>query len=583
MIYFNYLNFINRRFILLILFFFVLFSCADKKEAYLKLKMAEEFLFSKPDSSLSILQSIDDKLINTEVLRANYSLLYSVALDKNGIDLDNDSIISNATKYYIKYGNNLEKANLYYSLAKIKLNCNNNVEAVKMLLLAKDYSLKINDTKLKYLIYMNLAAVYFNQGHYNQALLLYNDCLLMCDNGTSEKANVYSYLAKTNYLLGNDSLALTYFTKANNLFYQIKDSANFLNTSNAIVAINLDSISNVSKVILNLKSNYIRYNNSSVPIRHYPLLARLYLKNNQLDSARHYALKYLNFSVGDIKNQCSTFALLSQIEKISLNYKLALNYNENYVNLLSIINRQDREKSVQNIEKAFNIKNLKERADALLKQKNFIHIISNLIFVILLLSILVIYLLGKRKLQKANKELYERDIMINDLNNTVNFLNREYQEVKLSFDKENVIENNFLLAFKNRINWLNNLMEIAYLNENTPKAFMLKFKEYVQALSIPNDGFSDIRYIANKMNNRFIDYLSTNFPQLTENDLDFCAMICMNFSANSMRLIYGHTNLTSIFNKRKRLREKLGINQSISLEKFLAERKQELFYTSYVN
>ena len=51
--------------------------------------------------------------------KAKYALLYSMALDKNYIDLQSDSIIAPAIKYYERHGSHEERFLCYYYRARI--------------------------------------------------------------------------------------------------------------------------------------------------------------------------------------------------------------------------------------------------------------------------------------------------------------------------------------------------------------------------------------------------------------------------------------------------------------------------------
>ena len=58
--------------------------------------------FTSPDQALVMLDSIDsDKLQDCD--RAKYYLLYYMAQDKSGLDVDNDSLIRIARDWYDKH------------------------------------------------------------------------------------------------------------------------------------------------------------------------------------------------------------------------------------------------------------------------------------------------------------------------------------------------------------------------------------------------------------------------------------------------------------------------------------------------
>lgn len=70
---------------------------------------AEAHLEMHPDSAFVALDSLDRSQLNTPELRARHALLYSIALEKCGISMMNDSIINIAVSYYSDKGDK-EKA-----------------------------------------------------------------------------------------------------------------------------------------------------------------------------------------------------------------------------------------------------------------------------------------------------------------------------------------------------------------------------------------------------------------------------------------------------------------------------------------
>lgn len=78
------------------------------------LDRAETCMAERPDSSLYLLRTLDKRHISGSLRKARYALLYSQALDKNYIDVDNDSLIRVAVDYYKGHGTSHEKALAYF-------------------------------------------------------------------------------------------------------------------------------------------------------------------------------------------------------------------------------------------------------------------------------------------------------------------------------------------------------------------------------------------------------------------------------------------------------------------------------------
>lgn len=82
----------------------------------------EAQLRTQPDSAFVALDSVDRSLLTTPELKARHALLYSIALDKVGIRLTNDSIIGIAVDYYAVHGNESERQTAQEYLWKVRQN-----------------------------------------------------------------------------------------------------------------------------------------------------------------------------------------------------------------------------------------------------------------------------------------------------------------------------------------------------------------------------------------------------------------------------------------------------------------------------
>lgn len=90
-------------------------SCIHHNDAGALMDNAEAHLELHPDSAFVALDSLDRRELNTPELRARHALLYSIALEKCGISIMNDSIINIAVNYYSSTGDRerAEKAILW--------------------------------------------------------------------------------------------------------------------------------------------------------------------------------------------------------------------------------------------------------------------------------------------------------------------------------------------------------------------------------------------------------------------------------------------------------------------------------------
>ena len=76
----------------------------------------ESFIYERPDSALAILDTMDRSSLSTPGLRAHHALLHAMALDKNYIDVTDDSLARIAVDYYSKHGPKKYEARSRYYL-----------------------------------------------------------------------------------------------------------------------------------------------------------------------------------------------------------------------------------------------------------------------------------------------------------------------------------------------------------------------------------------------------------------------------------------------------------------------------------
>ena len=81
------------------------------------LKDVETYIAERPDSALAVIESIDTTTLTTTGLRAHHALLHAMALDKNYIDVTDDSLALKAVNYYQKRGPRKNYARALYYLA----------------------------------------------------------------------------------------------------------------------------------------------------------------------------------------------------------------------------------------------------------------------------------------------------------------------------------------------------------------------------------------------------------------------------------------------------------------------------------
>ena len=101
----------------------VLLSCSKADlETERTLEDVASFIEERPDSALTILDTMDSFSLTTSALKARHSLLLAMARDKNYIDDTTDSIIAPAVSWYRRHGSADEKLLMNYYRGRIAVN-----------------------------------------------------------------------------------------------------------------------------------------------------------------------------------------------------------------------------------------------------------------------------------------------------------------------------------------------------------------------------------------------------------------------------------------------------------------------------
>ena len=120
----------------------------------------EEYIQDNPQKAYGELSKIDRSSLHGNKERALFFLLYSMALDKNYVDIASDSLINRSVEYYSRHGDKLHRFYAYYCLGRVHINAQEYDKALAAFIKAERCSDKtISDDYLARLHY-NKSNVY---------------------------------------------------------------------------------------------------------------------------------------------------------------------------------------------------------------------------------------------------------------------------------------------------------------------------------------------------------------------------------------------------------------------------------------
>ena len=138
-------------------------GCDKSNDIEERFDIAENLMEDQPDSSLSILESLDESMLKGGRVKARYALLKSMALDKNYIDTTTFDVLQPAIDYYLKHGNADEKLRTYYYQGRIYRNAGKYDSAMQSYLKGLDLKKTIVDSLTMARLYVAQSTLFYRQ------------------------------------------------------------------------------------------------------------------------------------------------------------------------------------------------------------------------------------------------------------------------------------------------------------------------------------------------------------------------------------------------------------------------------------
>lgn len=296
---------------------FLLVSC-DNRQTKSLLQDVETYIQERPDSALRVLRKVDSLTLNTKSLRARYSLLFAMALDKNYIDTTALSILEPTVAYYERLGSPQDKMLSCYYLGRIYANRKDYPNAVIFYSQALRES-SADDYYHKGLAYEALANAYsasFNTEEELRNAIFAHDC--------------FEKMGDKNLALSRYKIAQAYH---NNEQFDLADS---LYSS---VYSGLDSTSKLAFYAMDQVCNDLQQEKPEVK-RDLRLLEYVAEHRGNLTLTSYYEYAYLLLLIGEKVTAENILSQLSEseesVETMEIRYRIA-EYEENDEEALTLL------------------------------------------------------------------------------------------------------------------------------------------------------------------------------------------------------------------------------------------------------
>ena len=120
----------------------------------------ESYINERPDSALAVLRTVDTTALHTRALRARYSLLHVMALDKCYKDITAPGLLDPAVAWYGRHGSADEKMKTLYYQGRIAQENKDQNSAAVFFSRAEEYAGSVTDKHALGVLYLSEAVVY---------------------------------------------------------------------------------------------------------------------------------------------------------------------------------------------------------------------------------------------------------------------------------------------------------------------------------------------------------------------------------------------------------------------------------------
>ena len=527
-------------------------SCMDRTSIEDRLTRAESFMSDNPEQSLDILKSVCRDSLSTRRIRARYALLYSMALDKNCIDIASDSIIAPAVKYYRHHGTADDKLKANYYLGRVFSNAGNYQEAIKAYTMALDNSAESSDYYAIELVNSAISDICSINNNFDSALEY------------SRRAYRYAELAgdSLGVWILNGRVAATYadtrdYHTADSLYsiflaQPIKDTVEYC-----------DNLMNYARTLV-LRENpdekkYIDiFDRVSEDFDYrfdaYDLCVYAYCK--EISGEHEYAdslMEHVTASTGasdivDIWNY--------RIQKHRKNYGVALNLFENTIMRQDSIVLATLRQSLTASQKDYYSEKSK-RLEQENKKIEYMYIALSLLLIIILLSVMFFFyrskaILSGRMDEMANIQelirirLVEKEQEITSVNRKLEDESHELKDLRMEYYE----------MFKGQYKILDELCA-AYFSPSKKNLKDRIYDEVKRNLSLVIDDEKNQTEFEDKINlclDGIMTRLRKDLPGYRETDYRFITFLIAGFSPKTIACIMGYT-VGTVYVKKNRLKE----------------------------
>lgn len=535
------------RFVMFVLLLSGLVACQGRQERHAHLETISALLADYPDSALRLVESLPDRSYRSPRLRADRALIYAIALDKNYIDSDNDSLLRHPYHYYRDHRTTDSVRHLvHYYQGRIYQNGDRYTEATAEYLEA----LRLLDTlAAPYragLLFTRLGEMYREQYNFESALGYFHRA-----HAAFERANRISAVSYAMASIGRVLRSLHRHNDAESWYMHSLAIDNELgNTKSALITLSnllvLYYESNNKEKFKDLYNYLISNDRSALLAVDHLVIADFLIEEKHLEQAKAHLVTADSLSYAG--NEPLYYLMQFKLASAEHDYERANRYQYLCINSNDSIVRNVYSTSVAKAEQQYYAEQSAFAAYRL-RASRYLECAALLFFLILIGCLIWYY---RRHLRRKERELFNYMV-------TVDQMQEQYSQMQCVVATMDVRGDSYKPLLAEHFSILDSLCR-TFFERNTPRQQQEQlFREVqtrLQALADDPQMASELDRVINARYDQLMVRLVEQLPQLSADDIHFLRLVYAGFSAQVISLVYRET-VQNIYARKYRIKKRI--------------------------
>lgn len=537
----------NRMFITIIgsVFFF---GCTDFGRVHNRMALAESQMQTYPDSALTTIMSVDRRQLRTPKDRARHALIYSQALDKNYIDVANDSLTRIAVNYYDRYGPARERITAKFYHGRVLRNSGEYIKAMLAFLDAEQDIETTGDNYIAGLIYTQMGDIYKHYCDYTKSFEAYSKSRDHYEKAGLIQHRNYALLDMGTACLNTHDTEIGIQTLKTALTEAEKCSdSTLIKLCLCELMILYDSNSEYIKALETANTLLLNFNNYLYNTDVIGCIAHVYSANN----LQHNAVKYLEYGWKLAKNTIDSTTMYYHSARVNIqqhNYKQAyIDYNNSIELQINLLKESLRQPIISAQKDYF-----RQKSERNHQRYTISKIVASTIAAFGIAISLAIVKYMRYRIRLKNEEINRYMATVNELQSTI----RQHGDMAPLLER----------LLKDRLQLIDELGNMYYEQPNTRKQqehIYCKVKSVIDDLSNNKTTLDELEDIVNKCRDNKMARLRKDMPELKEKDFK---LACYLFAGSSNRIICIFTgdSIENVYKRKSRLKAKIAASNTPS-------------------